>query len=69
MSVFVEQDETAGAFAAVREELHGGLGGARGRGAGRPEKIGGGFGHDHAHDGFAVLFVGVGEADGCVRRK
>jgi len=30
------------------------LRGAVGRGAGRAEKIGGSFGHDHAHDGFAI---------------
>ena len=54
MAVFVEKNESTGALAAVGEELHGGLGGPRGRGAGGPEKVGSGFGHNHAHDGFAV---------------
>jgi len=54
MAVFIEQDETAGALASAREELHGGLGGAGGSGIGGAEKIGGGFGHHHPHDGFAI---------------
>jgi len=54
MAVFVEKDEAAGAFTAAGEELHGGLRGAGWCRVRRPEKIGGGFGHDDAHDGFAV---------------
>jgi len=54
MAIFVEKDEAAGAFAAIGKELHGCFGGAGGRGAGRPEKIGSSFGHDHTHDGFAI---------------
>jgi len=54
MAIFVEKDETAGAFAAAGEELHGGLRGAGWCRVRRPEKIGGGFGHDDAHDGFTV---------------
>jgi len=67
IAVSVEEDDAAGAFAALGEELHGGLNGAGRCGNGRAEKIAGGLGEDHAHDGFAVasgrnsagLLVGV----------
>ena len=60
--MFVEEDESAGAFAATGEELNSGLRGARGSGAGRAQKIAGGFGEDHFHDGFAI--AGGGNAAG-----
>ena len=60
IAVFVEEDEAAGAFAASSEELHGGLCGARGSGAGGTKEIAGGFGEDDFHDGFAV--AGGGDA-------
>jgi len=54
IAVFVEEDETTGAFGAVGQELHGGLRGTHGIGAGGAEEIAGGFGQDHFHDGLAV---------------
>src|SRR5689334_7808530 len=54
MAIFVEKDQAASAFAAIGEELHSSLRGAGGRGTGWAQEIGGGFGHDHAHDGFTV---------------
>src|ERR1700739_4571209 len=53
-AVFVEEDEAAGAFAASGEELHGGLGGTSGIGAGRAEEVASSFGKNDFHDGFTV---------------
>ena len=67
----IEEDEAAGAFAAISEELH--RIGRRALGCGEiiftgariaEEKIHGGFGHHNFHDGFAV--AGAGNA-ACLR--
>jgi hypothetical protein len=52
VAVFVEQDQATGAFAAFAEKLNSGLSGTGGGRRSRAEKIAGGFGEDHAHDGF-----------------
>ena len=54
IAVSVEQDQAAGPFAAFGEQLDRGLRGTGGRGTRGPQKVAGGFGHDHAHDRFSI---------------
>ena len=54
VAVLVEEDKSAGAFAAFGKKLNCGLRGAGGSGAGGAQKVGGSFSHDNFHDGFAV---------------
>ena len=53
-AILVEENEAAGAFAALREELHGSLRSSRGRGACRAKEVARGFGQNHLHDRFTV---------------
>ncbi len=62
-------------MAATGKELNGGLRGARGSGGGGAQKIAGGFGEHHFHDGFAVTGgrdragFGIGVATGADERR